>query len=65
MTFFEVNKFLEGMQPEGISQILSGNFGYIGMALAVVLLLGFVSRKRYNRIQTNNNSNISDHATDQ
>ena len=65
MTFFEVDKYLEGMQPDGMGQALLGNFGYIGMALAVVLLLGFVSRKRYNRIQTNNNSNISDYATDQ
>ena len=65
MTFFEVDKYLEGMQSDSMGQTLSGNFGYIGMALAVVLLLGFVSRKRYNRIQTNNNSNISDYATDQ
>ena len=51
MTFFGVNYFLSGMHSYGQNDNVNGIFAYLYMALGVVVVLAFLSYKRWKRAE--------------
>ena len=51
MTFFGVNYFLSGMHSYGQNDNVNGIFTYLYMALGVVIVLAFLSYKRWKRAE--------------
>ncbi len=51
MTFFGVNYFLSGMHSYGQNDHINGIFTYLYIVAAVVMILGVLSRKGYDKIK--------------